>query len=991
MTERELAGDRRERHRRQRVGVGNGRAELPADAAVLQRPPAAGVQPGDDGSGSAIDDPANVVEDRADDQRAAVDGDRRAELVVCRPFGGVELGHLRPGCAGLDEDIGRSLIGEGAHVVVGRADGHRVARDGDRGAETIVGGAAVGVEPCLLDPRCSAPGEDVHRALIGVRAHVVEVGAHDHGPARDGDRDAELVAGRSVGGVERGLLRPRDSGAREDMGRSLVGDVARAHVVEERADDRRVARDGDRDAEAIVGRARGGGKAGLLRPRDSRAGEDVGRALIDVGAHVVELNADDHRVAGDGDREAELVVGRSVRGVEPGLLGPRRAGPHEHVGRALIAVGPHVVAARAHDHGVAVDGHRLTEEVARGSVRGVESRLENPSRSGADEDVHRPLVEVPVHVVAGGAHDRGVAIDRDGHAELVATVRQRGGESGDLRPGRAAAVEDVRRALIGVGAHVVEGGPDERRVAVDGDRPAEAVAAGSVGGDEPDLLRPGRAVTDEDIRRALIGGGVHVGGECADDHGVAGDGHGDAEAIVGRAACGVEPGLLGPRGPAPREDIGRALVGVGAHVVPVGSDDHRVARDGDGDAELVVGGAVRGVDRGLLRPDRAVAGEDEGRTLVGVRAQIVEVRSDDDRVARDRDRDAELVAARAGGGVELALQGPRDAGSREDVRRALIDVEPHVVLIGSDDDRVARDRDRGAEPVGGRPGGHDESGLLGPRGAGPDEDVGRALVVVEPHVIEGGADDQRVAFDGHRLAEEVVGGSVGGVEAGLQGPVQSRATEDEDRSLVDVPVDVMAGSSDDRGVAADGHRGAEEIVRADAREAEERLERLTHLEPGGPCVDAEGVGSLSGPFARDLHEVALARLSHETNPPVLGEAAAEGSVVRSGRDDRPSRRVVDGDLGVERRGRGLVGRVGQDAHEVGRGGREAVVVLVGRRHRRVDAAGETGLPRGIDREVRDRRIERAVQHRTLLETFGMADARAGVPQSERASHGAKEE
>src|SRR5690606_30243396 len=132
---------------------------------------------------------------------------------------------------------------------------------------------------------------------------------------------------------------------------------------------------------------------------------------------------------------------------------------------------------------------------------------------------------------------------------------------------------------------------------------------------------------------------------------------------------------------------------------------------------------------------------DVGRPADGA-VVVVLIGSNDGDVARDGDRGAEPVSDAPVGGRELLLH-PRGAHAAEDVGRASVDAVV-VVPFGPDDGDVARDRDGDAEPVFGAPVTGGEFLLLHPRPAGVAEDVGRAAV--EPVVVVPiGADDGDVA------------------------------------------------------------------------------------------------------------------------------------------------------------------------------------------------------------------------------------------------------
>src|SRR5262249_12537090 len=157
------------------------------------------------------------------------------------------------------------------------------------------------------------------------------------------------------------------------------------------------------------------------------------------------------------------------------------------------------------------------------------------------------------------AHYHGVAADGDGGAEEIIAIDMVGDEFLLLRPDRAAANEDVGRALIPVRADVVVRRAHHHGVAADSDGGAEEITGRAVVGDAFLVLRPARAAANEDVGRALIPVRAAVGALGAHHHGVAANGHPVAKAIACRAVAGGEFLLLGPARPVAREDVGRAL------------------------------------------------------------------------------------------------------------------------------------------------------------------------------------------------------------------------------------------------------------------------------------------------------------------------------------------------------------------------------------------------------------------------------------------------
>ena len=143
-------------------------------------------------------------------------------------------------------------------------------------------------------------------------------------------------------------------------------------------------------------------------------------------------------------------------------------------------------------------------------------------------------------------------------------------------------------------------------------------------------------------------------------------------------------------------------------------------------------------------PGGTLTGEDIGRARI-FPLLVVKARPDDRRIARERDRDAELVVFRPIAGEELGLLGPGGALAEEDIGRARV-LPLLVVVERPDEGGVARDRDRDAEEVARRPIAGEELGLLAPGGALAEEDIGGARVFLHRRIrtIVEHADDRGV-------------------------------------------------------------------------------------------------------------------------------------------------------------------------------------------------------------------------------------------------------
>ncbi len=135
---------------------------------------------------------------------------------------------------------------------------------------------------------------------------------------------------------------------------------------------------------------------------------------------------------------------------------------------------------------------------------------------------------------------------------------------------------------------------DDERAFFVGEARAEEVAVSRVGRRERRrVLRPRRARTGEDIDRAARARRSPDLSEVAtDEDGVAADGDGVPELVVGYSVGGRQLLLLRPRRAVARIDVGRALPRVAADLIGGRADDRVVARNGDAEAETVLTRAV---------------------------------------------------------------------------------------------------------------------------------------------------------------------------------------------------------------------------------------------------------------------------------------------------------------------------------------------------------------------------------------------------------------
>ncbi len=336
-----------------------------------------------------------------------------------------------------------------------------------------------------------------------------------------------------------------------------------------------------------------------------------------------------------------------------------------------------------------------------------------------------------------------------------------------MRPARAAALVDIcsarirERVAARIGRVVVEGADDDL-VPLDGHREAEEVTGIEVGRHQLCLLRPGAAAAHEDVGLSGVGAEAEIVGAGADHRGVAADGHTAAEEILGRGVAGTQLHLQRPGGTAAHEYIcgaGGALAVVG---VAGRADDHRVPVHGDRSTELVADAAVGGGELALLRPGRTAALEH----VCGALEAVAEVGADGNGVAVDRHRGAELGGPGSVAGVQLRLLCPAAAAAHEDVGSPR--VRRPVVDAGRADHRgIAADGHRHTEGVVCDRIVRVKLRLLYPIGTAAFEDV-RRTGVDGAVVILRGADDRGVTAEGYGDAEVVIGHRVVGRQLGLE-------------------------------------------------------------------------------------------------------------------------------------------------------------------------------------------------------------------------------
>src|SRR6516165_3501599 len=245
------------------------------------------------------------------------------------------------------------------------------------------------------------------RRSAGFRAPTCRTGGMSGAVRRNRCRFSERLL-RAGGRGEAGVSWPPRWWCRGARSQGEQVDLAVEGVVAGCADQCGGAGDGEAVAEAVVGRAAGGGELGLLGPGGAGADELVGGA----GEVVVQFLADHRGVAGDGQGvQGQTLAGLAIGGGEGRLAGPAARGVHEYVGGA----GEPGYPGGADECGGAGQGDRAAEQVAALGVRGAQDGLLREAGGGLGEDV-RGAGGIALR---GSDDDRGGPGEGDGPAELV--------------------------------------------------------------------------------------------------------------------------------------------------------------------------------------------------------------------------------------------------------------------------------------------------------------------------------------------------------------------------------------------------------------------------------------------------------------------------------------------------------------------------------------------------------------------------------------------
>ena len=312
-------------------------------------------------------------------------------------------------------------------------DNHRLAQDRHGIAEVIPRPGVARLEVGLLAPRRSIPHKDVGRTGVVVaavtypgvptRGAVFQIGPNNHRLPGDRYGKTEAILPPRIACLEVGLLAPGRSIPHKNVGgagvdRAIVclipTDPRRVAVFLKSPDDHRLSRDRYGKAEVITCLCVARLEVGLLAPDRSVSHEDVGCAGVTFAVACLPPtdprrvagfppSSDDHRLAGDRDRNAEVVPRPGVARLEICLLTPGRSVPDKDVSRAGVAraivrlrpVDPRPVAGfpiRPDDHRLARDRHGRSEEIIRLRIARLEICLLTPCRSVPHKDVGRPGV-----------------------------------------------------------------------------------------------------------------------------------------------------------------------------------------------------------------------------------------------------------------------------------------------------------------------------------------------------------------------------------------------------------------------------------------------------------------------------------------------------------------------------------------------------------------------------------------------------------------------
>ena len=139
---------------------------------------------------------------------------------------------------------------------------------------------------------------------------------------------------------------------------------------------------------------------------------------------------------------------------------------------------------RADQGGRAAEGEGRAEEIIGGAVAGGESFELSPTPAAAVEEIGFPLAGVTIHGGNIRADERFAAREVDGVAEVIAGGAVARGELLRFAQGANRAAKDISRALAEAALNGGVVGADQRRPAIERDGFAEAVIRCAITGGE---------------------------------------------------------------------------------------------------------------------------------------------------------------------------------------------------------------------------------------------------------------------------------------------------------------------------------------------------------------------------------------------------------------------------------------------------------------------------------------------------------------------------
>jgi len=319
------------------------------------------------------------------------------------------------------EDVDRAAHQRGRGVSPVRPDHQGRPEERDVASEAIAAVVAVGEvageELLRLRPAGAVVLVDVYGPVPEMDSRVLAPGADGHRRRVELDRGTEPVPGLAV--ARRQLLRldPARRLQLEDVGGADADPVA--VVFRASTGDEPVAVEVEREPEALSPVGVGCDELGRLRPLSGGVLEEVDGPAVGCLRSVAPASADGEPVPGQRDGLPERVaVGPIVREELRGLV-PGRAVVLEDIDRAVIVHALGVLADRPDGQHIAGEIDRDAEVVETGLFAGREHLRLAPLRPVVLEDVDRACGVRPGMVPSGGADDQRVALERHGHPGVV--------------------------------------------------------------------------------------------------------------------------------------------------------------------------------------------------------------------------------------------------------------------------------------------------------------------------------------------------------------------------------------------------------------------------------------------------------------------------------------------------------------------------------------------------------------------------------------------